>query len=327
MNAHARPLVQVEGLSVVFGRAARALWRPSTLVVAVDEVSFTVDRGETFGLVGESGCGKSTLGRAVLQLVEPSAGRVIFDGTELTGMGERAMRPFRRRMQMVFQDPIGSLDPRMSVGETVAEPLLVHGLTRHADAMDAVRELFALVGLDPDSTDRFPHEFSGGQRQRVGIARALASRTEFIVCDEPVSSLDVSIQAQIVNLLEDLRERLGLAYLFIAHDLALVRHISHRIAVMYLGRIVEVAGKAALYDDPLHPYTRMLLAAEPSPDRRRERQRPPAVVRGEVPSPLNPPTGCRFHPRCPQAMRQCRAEAPALRARFDGRLVACHLHA
>ncbi len=326
MSTQARTLVQVEGLRVVFGRAARALLRPSTLVVAVDDVTLTVDRGETFGLVGESGCGKSTLGRAVLQLVKPSAGRVIFDGTDLTGLGERAMRPFRRRMQMVFQDPIGSLDPRMSVGEAVGEPLLVHGLKRHADAMDAVRELFGLVGLDPDSTDRFPHEFSAGQRQRVGIARALASRTEFIVCDEPVSALDVSIQAQIVNLLEDLRERLGLTYLFIAHDLALVRHLSHRIAVMYLGRIVEVAGKVALCEDPLHPYTRMLLAAVPSTDRRRERQRPPAVVRGEVPSPLNPPAGCHFHPRCPQAMRQCRAETPALRQRSDGRLVACHLH-
>ena len=321
------PLLDVQDLRVVFGRGRRGFRGPAQQLVAVDGVDLTIGRGETFGLVGESGCGKSTLGRAVLQLVPPTQGRVMFDGVEITGLDEHAMRPHRRRMQMVFQDPFSSLNPRMTAGDTVAEPILVHGLERAQDVPDAVHGLFRLVGLDPDAVHRYPHEFSGGQRQRIGIARALAARPDFIVCDEPVSALDVSIQAQIVNLLEDLRERLNLAYLFIAHDLAVVRHLSDRIGVMYLGQIVELADKRTLYEVPLHPYTRMLLAAVPSTDRRLERLRPPAVVLGEVPSPLDPPKGCRFHPRCPQAMAQCRSEAPTLRPQPGGQWVACHLYA
>lgn len=322
----ATPLLDVQGLRVAFGPARRSFGRPARQLVAVDGIDLSIDRGETFGLVGESGCGKSTLGRAILQLVLPSEGRVALDGVDLCGLEERAMRVHRRRMQMVFQDPFSSLNPRMTAGAAVAEPIQVHGLERAQDVPDAVRELFRLVGLDPDAVHRYPHEFSGGQRQRIGIARALAARPDFIVCDEPVSALDVSIQAQIVNLLEDLRERLGLAYLFIAHDLAVVRHLSDRIGVMYLGRIVEHADKRSLYEAPLHPYTRMLLAAVPSTDRRLERMRPPAVVLGDVPSPLDPPSGCRFHPRCPQAMARCRSESPELRAQPGGQWVACHLY-
>ena len=320
------PLLDVQGLRVVFGGRRRLFARPAPQLIAVNGIDLMIGRGETFGLVGESGCGKSTLGRAVLQLVRPTAGRVAFDGVDLVGLDERALRAHRRRMQMVFQDPFSSLNPRMTAGDTVAEPIEVHGLERPQDVPDAVRELFRLVGLDPDAVHRFPHEFSGGQRQRLGIARALAARPDFIVCDEPVSSLDVSIQAQIVNLLEDLRGRLKLAYLFIAHDLAVVRHLSDRIGVMYLGRIVELAGKRALYEAPLHPYTRMLLAAVPSTDRKLERTRAPAMVLGEVPSPLNPPTGCHFHPRCPQASTRCRSEAPVLRAQPGNQWVACHLY-
>lgn len=320
------PLLDVHGLRVVFGGRRHAFGRAAPQLVAVDGIDLAIGRSETFGLVGESGCGKSTLGRAILQLVRPTAGRVAFDGVNLVGLDEHAMRPHRRRMQMVFQDPFSSLNPRLTAGATVAEPIEVHGLERAQDVPDAVRELFRLVGLDPDAVHRYPHEFSGGQRQRIGIARALAAQPEFIVCDEPVSSLDVSIQAQIVNLLEDLRGRLKLAYLFIAHDLAVVRHLSDRIGVMYLGRIVELADKRALYEAPLHPYTRMLLAAVPSTDRRLERIRPPAVVLGEVPSPLNPPTGCHFHPRCPQATPRCRSESPTLRAQPGGQWVACHLY-
>ena len=320
-------MLKAEGVEVSFQRKRKGqLWGPRQRLRAVDGVGFEIAAGETVGLVGESGCGKSTLGRAVLQLVRPDAGRIEFEGVDLCGLSEAQLRPYRRKMQMVFQDPFSSLNPRLTVGQAVAEPMLVHGLARPAELPAQVAELFELVGLAANTVNRYPHEFSGGQRQRVGIARALAARPAFLVCDEPVSSLDVSIQAQIVNLFEDLRAQLGLAYLFVSHDLAVVRHLSDRIAVMYLGRIVEVAGKQDLYQRPLHPYTRLLLDAIPTTDRAFEQQRAPQILQGEIPSPLNPPPGCPFHPRCPQAMAVCRQEVPAGRTSGDGRWVACHLH-
>jgi oligopeptide transport system ATP-binding protein len=321
-------LISLRALKVHFPVLRGLLRRyPVGTVHAVDGVDLDVRRGETLGLVGESGCGKSTLGRAVLQLVRPTAGEVRFDGTELTKLDDDALRPLRRRMQMVFQDPFSSLNPRMTVGETVAEPMLVHGLAANAaESRDKTAELFKIVGLNPNMLDRFPHEFSGGQRQRIGIARSLAAQPDFIVCDEPVSALDVSIQAQIVNLFESLREKLGLTYVFIAHDLAVVRHLSDRIAVMYLGKIVEIAPKQNLYASPLHPYTQALLSAVPVPDRTIEKRRERIVLQGEVPSPLSPPRGCRLHPRCAKAMSQCRSIEPVLQQQADGHWVACHLY-
>jgi oligopeptide transport system ATP-binding protein len=258
--------------------------------------------------------------------VRATAGQVHFDGIELTALGDEELRPLRRRMQMVFQDPFSSLNPRMTVGETVTEPMLVHGLAKAAESHVRAAELFRIVGLNPDMLDRFPHEFSGGQRQRIGIARALAAEPDFIVCDEPVSALDVSIQAQIVNLFEALRDRLGLTYVFIAHDLAVVRHLSDRIAVMYLGQIVEIASKLALYAAPMHPYTQALLSAVPVPDRAVEARRQRIALQGEVPSPLHPPIGCRLHPRCPKARADCRVVAPMLRQQEESHWVACHLY-
>ena len=320
-------MLTITDLRVGFKRRVRSgLWSRGKKLRAVDGVSLELARGETIGLVGESGCGKSTLGRAVLQLIRPDTGQVEFEGTNLCALGEEQLQPYRRRMQMVFQDPFSSLNPRQTVGQTVAEPLIVHQLVRPGALTDQVAEIFDMVGLSPNTMNRYPHEFSGGQRQRVGIARALAVRPEFLVCDEPVSSLDVSIQAQIVNLFEDLREKLGLTYLFISHDLAVVRHLSDRIAVMYLGRIVEVASKEALYREPLHPYTQLLLEAIPTTDRALEKQRLPQILRGEVPSPLDPPSGCTFHPRCPQAMPICSTRAPSPVRLNDGRTIACHLH-
>jgi oligopeptide transport system ATP-binding protein len=320
-------LITVRGLAVHFPVLSGLVRRRQVGTVhAVDGVDFTIRRGETLGLVGESGCGKSTLGRAILQLVRPTAGQVHFDGTELTGLRDEALRPLRRRMQMVFQDPYSSLNPRMSVGETVTEPMRVHGLASGRDSREKAAELFRLVGLAPDMLDRFPHEFSGGQRQRIGIARALAAEPDFIVCDEPVSALDVSIQAQIINLFEELRERLGLTYLFVAHDLAVVRHLSDRVAVMYLGQIVEIAPRGNLYARPLHPYTQALLSAVPVPDRAVEMRRQRILLQGEVPSPLNPPSGCRLHPRCAQAFATCRTIVPKLQQKEDGHWVACHLY-
>jgi oligopeptide transport system ATP-binding protein len=287
------------------------------LVRAVDGVSFTVRRGETLALVGESGCGKSTTARLVLRLIEPSEGRVRFEGTDITGLKGATLKAFRRRAQIVFQDPYASLNPRLTVGQTIMEPLEVHGIGDAASRRARVAELLQLVGLAPFHAERFAHEFSGGQRQRIGIARALSTEPDLVVCDEPVSALDVSIQAQVVNLLRDLQQRLGLSYLFIAHDLAVVKHVADRIAVMYLGRIVEIAEKRALFDNPRHPYTRALLAAIPHPDpSRRGRVQP---LGGDLPSPLNPPAGCRFHTRCAFAQDVCRRQDPPL---SDG--VACH---
>lgn len=320
----ATPLLQVRDLKMHFPiHEGIVIRREVGAVKAVDGISLSIMRGETLGLVGESGCGKSTAGRAILQLHRPTAGSVCFDGTELTTLGAAALRHTRRSMQMIFQDPYASLNPRMSVAEMIGEPILVHGLRRSGEIRDRVDELLELVGLPPTFADRYPHEFSGGQRQRIGIARALAVEPKFLVCDEPVSALDVSIQAQVINLLEELQDRLGLTYLFIAHGLSVVKHISDRVAVMYLGKIVELAHSEELYRTPLHPYTQALLSAVPIPDPQVEKHRRRIILQGDVPSPINPPTGCRFHTRCPLAIDQCRREEPPLVDLAAGHLTAC----
>ena len=321
-------ILRVENLAVHFALTQGLLRRQTATVKAVDGVSFALRQGETLGLVGESGCGKSTTGLAILRMVDPTAGRIVFEGEDITRHDKNRMRPIRRRMQMVYQDPYSSLDPRMKARDIIGEPLQVHALADDRDAYRArVDELIRLVGLLPDMAERYPHEFSGGQRQRIGIARALALNPSLIICDEPVSALDVSIQAQVVNLFMQLQERLRLTYIFIAHNLAVVRHISDRIAVMYLGRIVEIAQRDELYRRPLHPYTEALLAAIPVADPEVEARRAHVIVRGEVPSVLNPPSGCRFHPRCPKAFGRCKTDDPALADLGAGRAVACHLHA
>jgi len=319
-------LLEVSDLVKHFTVGGGILRGAAGLVRAIDGVSFTIERGETLGLVGESGCGKTTTGRCILQLERPTGGRILFEGRDLSALSVDELRKVRRRIQVIFQDPYSSLNPRMTVGQILAEPLKVHGIVPEKVARPArVRELLAQVGLAAQHARRYPHQLSGGQRQRVGIARALAMEPALIVCDEPVSALDVSIQAQIINLLEDLQRRYGLTFLFIAHDLSVVRHISDRVAVMYLGKIVELADRKTLYEEPLHPYTRALLSAVPIPDPDVEARREHTVLRGEVPSPLRPPPGCVFHPRCPIAVDRCAAEVPALREIRPGHCAACHL--
>ncbi len=328
-SPHPEPaLIEAVGLSKHYlVRAGPALRRRSLALHALDDVSLAIGTGETLGLVGESGCGKSTLGRVLIRLAEPTAGVIRFDGQDITHLAGPALRERRRSMQIIFQDPYGALNPRMSVEQIIAEPLAIHGLAHGAEGRRQVARMLDLVGLPQRARDRYPHEFSGGQRQRIGIARALALRPKFVVCDEPVSALDVSVQAQIVNLLADLQRELGLTYLFIAHDLGVVKHIATRVAVMYLGKIVETAEKRALYASPLHPYTQALIAAVPAlhpvdrAGRRARRER----LAGDVPSALHPPPGCRFHTRCPHAMPVCREQEPRVVEPSPGHRVACHL--
>jgi len=323
--AEASVLLTVRNLKMHFPVTEGALLaRVVAHVKAIDGISFTIRKGETLGLVGESGCGKTTTGRCILQLEHATAGEILFDGKNLIDLDRKSMMALRRKIQVIFQDPYSSLNPRMKIGEIIAEPMKVHKTEPDKAARDArVKELLTLCGLDPRFADRYPHEMSGGQRQRVGIARALSVRPEFIICDEAISALDVSIQAQIINLLEDLRDEFGLTYLFIAHDLSVVRHLCHRVAVMYLGKIVELADCDELYNNPMHPYTQALLAAVPIPDPEVEKTRVHQIVKGEVPSPMNPPSGCVFHPRCSLAVENCSKEIPEFKELRPGHWVAC----
>ena len=324
MSSEVQPLLAVQGLTKHFPVMRGVLRRQVGSVKAVDGLDFEIRERETLGLVGESGCGKSTAGRVILRLHDATAGRIVFRGTDITTLEGEALRRLRPRMQMVFQDPQDSLNPRMTVGSIVGEPLVEHGTAKGKALRDRVEALLDAVGLDPGFANRYPHEFSGGQRQRIGVARALALNPEFIVCDEPIAALDVSIQAQVVNLLEDLQERLGLTYLFISHDLSMIRHIADRVAVMYLGKIVEFASSDALYREPLHPYTRALLSAVPIHDPELEARRERVILSGDVPSPADPPPGCRFSTRCPMAAPECSARAPQWRELRPGHRVACH---
>jgi oligopeptide transport system ATP-binding protein len=317
-------IIEVEHLTKRFPAVSGVFARRGGEVHAVEDVTLSVRRGETLGIVGESGCGKSTTARLMLKLLEPTAGTIRFDGRDITTLSARAMRPVRRDMQMIFQDPYSSLNPRQTVGQIIGQPYAIH--KTEGNTRTLVQELMHRCGMNPEHYNRYPHEFSGGQRQRIGVARALALQPKLIICDEPVSALDVSIQAQVVNLFQELQERLGLTYIFIAHDLAVVRHISHRIAVMYLGRIVEIAPRGELYAKPLHPYTQALLAAIPIPDPEVEASRPQQIITGEVPSAMRPPPGCRFHTRCPKVMDVCKSVDPPMRDMGGGRAVACHLY-
>ena len=325
MNLNNEKLLQIDDLKMHFPIYRGVFQRQVGAVRAVDGVSFDIKRGETLGLVGESGCGKSTTGRTILQLHRATAGKVFYDGVDLTDINDDKMRKYRRDLQIIFQDPYASLNPRMTVGSIIAEPLEVHGIGTKQERRERVKELLALVGLNPYFINRYPHEFSGGQRQRIGIARALALNPKFIVCDEPIAALDVSIQAQVVNLLEELQKEFGLTYLFIAHDLSMVRHIADRTAVMYLGKIVELADRDELYGNPLHPYAKALLSAVPIPDPVKERQRKRIILEGDVPSPAKPPSGCRFHPRCRIAEDICKEKEPEWREVNPGHWVSCHL--
>jgi oligopeptide transport system ATP-binding protein len=317
-----QPFIQIKDLTKQFPIKGGLLSREVASVKAVQGVSLEIKKGETLGLVGESGCGKSTLGRCIIRLIEPSSGQIVLDGQDVTNLQGEELRALRRKMQIIFQDPYASLNPRMTVGSIIAEPLEIHNLfDSKNDRMDRVKQLIETVGLRPEHINRYPHEFSGGQRQRIGIARALAVDPSFIVCDEPVSALDVSIQAQVINLLMDLQQKLGLTYLFIAHDLKVVEHISNRVAVMYLGKVVEVADSDELYRNPTHPYTRALLSAIPVPDPRRKDQR--IILTGDVPSPINPPNGCHFHPRCPDMIEECKKTCPSLRVTRPEHSTAC----
>lgn len=324
MPANAETLVKAENLKVHFPIYSGIFRRQVGSVKAVDGLNFDIKRGETLGLVGESGCGKSTAGRAMLRLYELTDGRIDFEGVDIAGLNKGDLRDIRPRMQMIFQDPQACLNPRMTVGDIIAEPLIEHTKMSSKEQREKVKSLLESVGMNPDFVNRYPHEFSGGQRQRIGIARALALEPDFIVCDEPIAALDVSIQAQVVNLLQDIQERMGLTYLFISHDLSMVRHIADRVAVMYLGRIVELAPKEQLYKDPKHPYTKALLSAVPVPDPEVEKTREHIVLQGDVPSPANPPKGCRFSTRCPVAKDKCFVDDPEWRKIGDGGFVACH---
>ena len=323
--SHNQELVRVETLVKHFPIRAGVFQRQVGVIHAVDGISFSVMKGETFGLVGESGCGKSTAGRTILQLYKATSGKTIFDGIDLGALSKSELQKMRRRMQIIFQDPYASLNPSMKVGETVGEGLAFHGITQGAATQERVRELLETVRLDPGFADRYPHEFSGGQRQRIGIARALSLQPEFIVCDEPISALDVSIQAQVINLLRSLQQQLGLTYLLISHDLSMVRHISTRVGVMYLGILVELAERNELYRHPLHPYAQALLSAVPVPNPKIEKNRQRIILSGDVPSPANPPSGCRFRTRCPVAVSRCSEETPAWREVSPDHWVACHL--
>ena len=319
-------LIEVSGLKQYFTKTSGLFGKKVQYIKAVDNVSFHIKKGETLGLVGESGCGKSTTGRTLIKLYEPTDGKIIFDGEDITNYSQKQMLPFRKRMQMVFQDPYASLDSRMTINEIIGEAMVTHGIATGSEKNDRIMDLLDKVGLMKDHANRYPHEFSGGQRQRVGIARALAVNPEFIICDEPISALDVSIQAQVINMLEDLQQDMGLTYLFIAHDLSMVKHISNRIGVMYLGNLVEIGASDEINEYPAHPYTQALLSAVPLPDPKMARERKRIVLQGDVPSPLNPPSGCPFRTRCTKCMKICSEVKPKLKEIAPGHQVACHLY-
>jgi oligopeptide transport system ATP-binding protein len=324
MNVERNTLLRVQNLKKYFPVSRQLFRTQRRYVIAVDDVSFDVLKGETLGLVGETGCGKTTVARTILQLYRPTSGRVLFDGVDLASLQENDLRKMRSRMQMIFQDPYASLNPRMTVGAIISAPLDVHTALTQKEKRERVQELLKLVGLNPDFVNRYPHEFSGGQRQRIGIARALALNPDLVICDEPISSLDVSIQAQVVNLLEELQDKLGLTYIFVAHDLSMVRHINDHMVVMYLGKVMELADRNEIYLHPLHPYTRALMSAVPIPDPDKARNRKRIILKGDIPSPLNPPHGCNFNTRCPMAAERCFQEDPEYREIQPGHWVACH---